>query len=149
MGFLCYTNSSFKFLIGEWYLERFVLSQSEIFYTMKGSVLFTKLERNKLLYREEVFYKVPETDNDIKGYRKYIYHLKNKKEIDVYFYQSSTLFHQLLSSNRGLAEAQHFCRQDLYKGFYDFRLEDNIKISYHVLGPHKDYIITTNLKRII
>jgi hypothetical protein len=42
-----------------------------------------------------------------------------------------------------ISEDSHLCGADLYKGIYDFTLEDRFSIIYHVIGPRKNYTMET------
>ncbi|KAK5579355.1 hypothetical protein RB653_009037 [Dictyostelium firmibasis] len=108
-----------------------------------GTASFNQLEDEfSYQYQEEGILKQPD-NTEFNVSQRYIYRFKDDI-ITVYFDEKpERLFHTLNFDNSSLAKGHHLCGKDTYDSIYQFVSPKEFKLIYSVLGPKKNYKITT------
>lgn len=78
--------------------------------------------------------------------RRYLWHRAEEGQgIDVFF-EDGRPFHAI-DLTMTMPHAEHLCAPDLYHVTYDFRQWPDWRVEWRVVGPRKDYRLTTRLSR--
>ena len=110
----------------------------------------------QLLYREEgtVIFAQSSTSTPIPFYREYLYTFRTPFSADVAFWRPTNseehlkFFHTLHVSEAGCgATSTHVCIDDLYQATLQVSSASSFSATWVVDGPHKNYSITTKLRR--
>ena len=96
-----------------------------------------------LSYREEGELVVPGYRGS--AWRCYDYRLPQPHRAEVFF-PGGAAFHDL-DLKQGSWAVTHACGDDLYRGRFEALSSDALKIAWRVVGPRKDLVIDTQLKR--
>ncbi len=138
--------SLFCSLQGKWAFSRLISGEGSV----NGIATFTKstLNEKTLYYRETGVF----TQNNgcrFNVSRNYHYHYHQQEDtISVYFAEElPRLFQTLKFTTPTTAIASHLCKCDTYNAIYTFHSEDEFSIFYSVLGPKKNYTMTTIFNR--
>jgi Family of unknown function (DUF6314) len=134
-------------LAGSWSFDRIIEGQG----TMQGTAVFTPLDRDRLVYREQGSLKLL-NGTELQAEREYIFS-KSNRGFEVFFKENPPrLFHEISLSIRvggGLSGgARHLCNLDKYQSTYTFLPDGRYVIRHVVLGPRKDYTMTTTYTRL-
>lgn len=144
-------NEVFNLLNGNWRIMRTIHNQGH----MQGFARFTRITKNKILYREEGILELNDNAQKLKVYREYIYIYKDET-IFIYFYENkkpTTLLHKLnflpmqKNPNNSQAIANHQCKKDHYHALYLF-FSNCISLQYRIHGPKKNHFISTVFVRL-
>ncbi|KAN0024134.1 hypothetical protein ACTFIV_008532 [Dictyostelium citrinum] len=113
-----------------------------------GTASFEQLDNEfSYRYQEEGILKQPD-NTTFNISQRYIYRLKDDM-ISVYFDERpERLFHTLNFDNSSLAKGHHLCGNDTYDAVYQLISPKEFKLTYSVLGPKKNYKITTTFSKI-
>jgi len=146
---------AFNLMKGSWNMYRTITSPKFQPMTGAGKAVFEQFQENKnaLLYKEELILQL--SSESINAKREYIFRLI-EDDVSVYFNENPERFFYTLKfapktpSERVFDQAggEHLCGNDNYKASYNFFDNDNFELIYKVVGPQKDYIMTTKYSRI-
>jgi len=146
---------AFNQMGGSWNLYRTISSPKFQPMTGAGKAIFDKYkDPNSLLYKEELILNLP--SESINASKEYIFRLIDN-DVSVFFHETPERFFYTLkfapkipSSDKVFDQAggEHLCGNDNYTASYNFFDNDNFELIYKVVGPKKDYIMTTKYKRI-
>lgn len=139
----------FQGLEGEWNLQRNLGKQG----SMQGTACFRSLDNAPRYHYKEEGLVTLDTGKQLPAQREYIY-AYDGRTISVYFRdpvskQKGGLLHTLQFStppSQGWplhAKGIHRCNPDVYYADYTFRSYKEFHMRYRVLGPRKNYTITT------
>jgi Family of unknown function (DUF6314) len=134
-------------LAGTWSLDRVIEGQG----TMRGIATFTRLDRDRLAYREQGNLKLS-NGTELQAEREYVFG-KRDGGFEVFFKEDPPrLFHAIALTTRvggGLCgDAGHLCSLDDYRSTYTFLPDGRFVIRHVVSGPRKAYTMTTTYARI-
>jgi Family of unknown function (DUF6314) len=134
-------------LSGSWSFDRTIEGQG----TMQGTAMFTPLDQDTLIYREQGSLKLL-NGTKLQAEREYIFS-RSSGGFQVFFKENPPrLFHEISLSMRvggGLSGgARHLCNLDLYRSTYTFLPDGRYIIRHVVAGPRKDYTMTTTYTRL-
>ncbi|WP_426613364.1 DUF6314 family protein [Bradyrhizobium sp. McL0616] len=134
-------------LIGSWSFDRLIEGQA----TMQGIATFTPLDEGSLAYREQGHLKL-QNGTELAAEREYIFSNSNGGFEVLFKENPPRLFHAIsLSASMGgelSGRAGHLCNLDDYQSTYTFLADGRIVIRHVVLGPRKDYTMTTTYTRV-
>ncbi|WP_417904900.1 DUF6314 family protein [Candidatus Tisiphia endosymbiont of Micropterix aruncella] len=145
--------SIFHNLVGTYAITRILGNYG----TAKGIAYFIEDKKHiysphsRILYREELDVKYYGNTNKVKAFKDYLYSLEQNKIVKYFVNENNNgLFYQLhfISNTPFQAEGTHQCNLDLYQANYTFLNKNSFELSYKVLGPNKNYTITTSFTRI-
>ncbi|KAM9995431.1 hypothetical protein ACTFIY_001629 [Dictyostelium cf. discoideum] len=110
---------------------------------VSGTASFKQLDDEfSYQYQEEGILKQPD-NTTFNISQRYIYRLKDDI-ISVYFDENpERLFQTLDFNNSSLAKGHHLCGKDTYDAIYQLISPKEFNLVYSVLGPKKNYKITT------
>jgi hypothetical protein len=139
-------NRIFNSLKGTWILERDVPGVG----ALTGEVVFRDMGDNRLLYSEAGKFQVG--GQELEALREYIYELRDGKLVVLYHdpHRKGDVLHELEFKEEGgdlVARHCHVCHPDTYDITFRLTLEGQVKMSYTVQGPKKDYEIISTLTR--
>ena len=149
----------FNGLEGTWTLQR-EIKQATGIHLMNGRVTFTRQQTNHVFhYQEKGGLRLANTNQTYTAYHAYGYgYQQNSIQIhswDDNKQQLGPTLHILYFSNgvktdqEGLSSTHtHCCNQDQYTLHYTFVSPSEIKTTYLVEGPRKDYTIQTTLFKV-
>lgn len=107
-----------------------------------GKAVFNKKSYNIILYQEEVTL-YDTTDKAISNLKKsYFYKYDTGSQKIQKLFTDKTLFYELIFKE-GYFSGQHLCNLDQYTAKYSLANE-YFNITYNIVGPEKDYEISTN-----
>lgn len=141
----------FDTFIGWWDFERTIMdytSGSQI--KANGSVEFTKLSDNRLMYHERGTLLLG--NKEISFSRKYYYCLE-PNHISIYFADGvnyGQLFQALVvdfEQSPAMAQAEHLCINDMYRGTFLFYNGGRFKNTFRIKGPNKDQLIDSTFTK--
>jgi hypothetical protein len=147
-------------LIGRWSFERTIteFSTSSSPQRVVGNIVFSVHgpRLDTVLYREDGHLELP-TGNTIQVFREYEYLLSDDGALEIYFIEEGKRAHLFLSlkftraeDGYWVASNDHLCVADLYKGTFKIAFDGigatEIRMTYRVKGPNKDYESVTILK---
>ena len=144
-----------KGLMGSWSFTRSLPAYGQ----MTGEAQFTEICDNgplyKLVYEERglLATSLNKTHQMFQAYGYCYSPLRDK--IAVYFIHDGEwdkLFYELVfqeQKNFWIAYAQHACKEDMYYARYHLMNEDKFSIQYQVVGPTKNYSLSTLFQRKI
>lgn len=142
-------------IIGEWNFDRRIIhfgdNRQEHVY---GAVKFTRPALQYVLYREDGLYELSPSKT-LSVFREYEYQVAGDC-LEIYFVEQGQRAHLFLSlkfskqeGDHWVATSDHLCIKDLYMARFEVELDGlaaaNIKMTYRVKGPTKDYESTTVL----
>lgn len=132
----------FAALPGEWRYDRVITGQG----TATGLARFTAAAPGELHYREDGTLTL-DTGYTGPAYREYRYVLDGE-QLNVCFPDGRIMHTLRPDTARAEATDVHLCGEDVYTGHYALPDQDTLRISYQVAGPHKDFTISTVLRRL-
>ncbi|HVV68826.1 MAG TPA: DUF6314 family protein [Gammaproteobacteria bacterium] len=144
------TLKIFTQLAGNWHFHRTLSTAGSV----TGNAHFELVAPNILHYKEHGVF-TTDTQKTYQVSREYGYcYDATQDKVAVYFLcanQLDYLFHELnfTSEKDDLLTATgiHVCREDRYSALYEFVHANEFNITYHVMGPRKNYVSTTVFKR--
>jgi uncharacterized protein DUF6314 len=133
-------------LSGTWSFDRTIEGHG----SMQGVASFTRLDQDRLAYREEGNLRLLD-GTELQAEREYIYRVR-RDGFDVFFKESPPrLFHEVFVARHQGSEyggtAEHLCGRDTYQSTYRFLPSGNFVIRHIVHGPRKDYTMITTYSR--
>ena len=136
-----------KKLVGSWSLDRVIEGQA----TMQGIATFTRLDRERLDYREQGFLKLA-NGIAVQAEREYVF-CSSGGGFKVFFKEDPPrLFHEILLSASAAGEltghARHLCKPDEYRSAYMFMPDGTFVVRHVASGPRKNYTMTTTYMRL-
>ncbi|WP_342269860.1 DUF6314 family protein [Rickettsia endosymbiont of Orchestes rusci] len=142
------TKKIFSQLPGKYFIKRIIGKYG----IGEGVAYFLKNDTDSLLYKEELEINYHTIDYKIAAVKEYQYIFEDNK-ITKYFIskENNNLFYQLNFTAHSLllqATGIHVCNQDRYEATYTFLESDSFILNYQILGPEKDYTITTDFRKI-
>ncbi|HJD56041.1 MAG TPA: DUF6314 family protein [Rickettsia endosymbiont of Pyrocoelia pectoralis] len=114
----------------------------------EGIAYFSQINPNELLYKEELNFTYHGYDNQILAVKEYKYIFENNNIIKYFTDKESSLFYKLDFVSNTKAIGSHLCGQDQYNATYIFVNPDSFSLTYEVLGPQKNFNISTIFTRI-
>jgi len=145
---------AFNLMRGNWNLYRTITSPKFHPMTAAGKSIFQKYsDQNSLLYKEELVLNLP--SESIHASKEYIFRLIDN-DVSVFFNETPERFFYTLKFASKIksdqvfdqAGGEHLCGNDNYSASYNFFDNDNFELIYKVVGPKKDYTMTTKYKRM-
>lgn len=136
-------ESIFLRLPGAWFFDRFKDSNK----IAHGIASFTHKTKNSLYYKENgKLY--TNTCSHLNFSREYIYCLTEGK-VCIFFGEENKACDLFLSLNiiNDRASGQHICNSDTYSAVFKFQLPNRFSITYKIIGPTKNYSLTTIYNR--
>lgn len=110
-------------------------------FTGLGSAAFSHKSDNIILYQEEVTL-YDSMDKEISNMKKsYFYQYDTGTHKIQKLFADGNLFHELILKE-GSFYGEHLCNLDLYTARYSLN-NDHLSVTYNVLGPKKNYVIST------
>ncbi|QPF92636.1 DUF6314 family protein [Bradyrhizobium commune] len=133
--------------VGSWSFDRVIEGQA----TMRGIAVFTPLDTERLVYREQGDLTLA-NGTALQAEREYIFASRDGG-FEVFFKENPPrLFHviSLSASLRGepSGSAGHLCNRDYYQSTYSFLADGRFVIRHVVSGPRKDYTMVTTYTRL-
>jgi hypothetical protein len=133
-------------LTGSWSFDRVIEAQG----SMQGIATFTPLDAESLAYREQGRLRLL-NGTELEAGREYVFRERGGG-FDVFFKETPPrLFHaiSLSASDDGVlsGSAGHLCNLDHYQSSYTFGPDGGFVVRHAVLGPRKDYAMTTAYTR--
>ncbi|KAN0038644.1 hypothetical protein ACTA71_000828 [Dictyostelium dimigraforme] len=115
---------------------------------VSGTASFNQLDDEfSYQYQEEGLLKQPD-NTTFNVSQRYIYRFRDDM-ITVYFDEKpERLFHTLNFDNSSSATGHHLCGKDTYDAVYQLISPKEFRLIYSVLGPKKNYKITTTFSKI-
>ncbi|KAM9970246.1 hypothetical protein ACTFIR_002094 [Dictyostelium discoideum] len=116
---------------------------------VSGIASFKQLDNDQFSYQYQEDGILKQPDNTTFNIsQRYIYRLKDDI-ISVYFDEKpERLFQTLDFNNSSLAKGHHLCGDDTYDAIYQLVSPKEFNLIYSVLGPKKNYKITTTFLKI-
>jgi hypothetical protein len=153
----------FKGLEGIWQIERELKGYGNMMDgKMLGTASFRKLQNNNApyyyYYQEKGILQLS-AGNQFRVHRKYAYSYA-EETIHVHYWDDinrhqgpllHTLYFAQVQKKKSwplYADGKYLCKRDTYKAHYEFINNNRFKLSYNILGPHKNYLIKTNFCRL-
>lgn len=138
----------FKQMIGNWTINRSIISNDITIGTAEGLAKITQLDSSTLLYKEKVVATLYNSIS-INATKEYKFVLAEgaltKKFVEP---NADRTFYELLFTEEGTASGSHLCEKDHYTALYDVSQYNTFSIRYDILGPEKDSAITTSFCRL-
>jgi hypothetical protein len=157
----CISQIALSAMLGQWTFDRIItdtLSNSK--QRITGTIRFSWHGPNleSLRYREDGILVLP-NGNQLDVFREYEYSCRNGN-LEIDFVENGERTYLFLSlqfkkyeQDFWLATSDHICIQDLYKGTFQIRFDglgaSEIRMTYHVKGPKKDYESVTTLRPLL
>lgn len=140
------TLKLFKNLIGSWKINRALGNIANT----DGIASFIPMNEYKLHYKEILNLKINDCP-PIKSKMSYMYKYFNGKILKYYDERPLRLLYQLTFPHKDnmFATGYHLCGPDQYNANYYFYNDNSFTLSYKVIGPNKDYTITTNFEKLV
>ncbi len=143
------TNTFFPYLKGSWKIIRIMdfLSNNYIPNIINsGKAIIAQEKENILCHQEKLDLSNPKCKMISYRYYNYIF---TKNNVALYKKISEKIeFMFNLKFENNIAHGEYLCNQDLYKATYNFIDQNNFKIVFDILGPEKNYSITSYFSRM-
>lgn len=139
----------FKSFVGDWSITRSLGEYGMV----EGIASFSYLDESTLLYKEDLDLSCFSATK-AKGYKEYKYSYindisknKHSESLIKYFNEKereSEIFYKLdFADNNLIAHGIHKCSNDVYHAVYHFYNTKHFTLEYKILGPNKDYTISS------
>ncbi|MFT7649298.1 MAG: hypothetical protein ACI8Y4_004059 [Candidatus Poriferisodalaceae bacterium] len=132
-----------SFLAREWTLEREILHRdSDTSARIRGAAFWEVAEAGALTYVERGVLEVGGYVGDVR--QSYRFSIRTPTSADVFFADGRP-FHTVDLAN-GRSDITHLCEPDTYLGIYEVTSTEELRVTWDVRGPRKDYLSTTTLR---
>ncbi|MES2215346.1 MAG: DUF6314 family protein [Pseudomonadota bacterium] len=141
----------FNLFNGRWAITRGAVNNTtnKTFLRAKGEARFSFAENNsnRLKYDENLKIIYKDYYSPINGRQSYVYDYDEDSNVITKHFSDGRVFY-VLNTLENTITGSHICDMDIYKAKYLIINQTNFIASYTVLGPHKDYTITTIYSKV-